>query len=111
MTKKIKDSKIPGNLRFTNDANDQHMVDLWAFQQMTDKENNLSRDKINFYANCMVEEKYKKQKEYSSYYIGGPNPTFQLGEVLGHNYYSNKEVHPGPRTDRDQLKLFEVVND
>jgi len=101
MTKKVKDSKIPGNLRFTNNANDQHMVDLWAFQQMTDKENNLSRDKINFYANCMVEEKYKKQKEWCS--------NFKPGGF--HQYYSSPEIFPGPRTDRDQLKLFEVAND
>ena len=103
MTKKVKDSKIPGNLRFTNNANDQHMVDLWAFQQMTDKENKLSRDQLQFYANCMVEEKYKKDKELYSC------SNFELGGV--HKYYSPKDIFPGPRTDRDQLKLFEVAND
>ena len=46
MTKKVKDSKIPGNLRFTNNANDQHMVALWAFQQMTEKDNKIKRDQI-----------------------------------------------------------------
>ena len=103
MTKKVKDSKIPGNLRFTNNANDQHMVDLWAFQQMTDKENKLTRDQIQFYANCMVEEKYKKDKELYSC------SNFELGAI--HQYYSPKDIFPGPRIDRDQLELFEVVND
>ena len=104
MPKKI-DSKIPKNIRIMIDANDQHGIDLWCFQNICDPRNKLTRDQKKFYADCMVEEYYNKKKEYSSYYIGGPNPTFQPGEVLGHNYYSNEEVHPGPRVDRDQQTL------
>ena len=67
--------------------------------------NKLTRDQKKFYADCMVEEYNNKQKEYSSNYICGTERNLQLGEIHGHNYYSNEEVHPGPRVDRDQQTL------
>ena len=99
MPKIVKGSKIPGHLRISNTACDQHMVDLIAMHNMVDEHNNLSIDKIRFYVGQMWEEFFKKQKEYSS--------NFVLGGVL--TYHSSREVHPGPRTDRDQLELFEEV--
>lgn len=92
---KVKRSKIPGDLRFT--ANDQHMADLIAMRNLVDENNNLSMDKIRLYVAEMWKEFIKKQNEYSSRFIPG-----KLIE-----YYSSLEHHPGPRTDRDQLELFE----
>jgi hypothetical protein len=91
--KKVKDSNIPHYLRFTGEANDQHMVDLWAFQSIVDPENNLTREQIIFYADEMVREYFNKQKQLSSNF----NVT--------HHYYSSRELHKGPRTDRDQMLL------
>ena len=99
MTKIVKGSKIPGYLRFTNNANDQHMVDLMAMENLVDEHNNLPIEKIRFYAGEMMNEFFKKRKEYTS--------NFVLGGVL--TYHSSREAHPGPRTDRDQLQLFEEV--
>lgn len=94
MPKKVKGSKIPGDLRFT--ANDQHMADLIAMGRMVDEDNNIPIDKVRHYVDEMWKEFMKKRNEYSSYFI--------LGEF---NYwYSNPKAHPGPRTDRDQLELF-----
>ena len=108
MAKIVKGSKIPGHLRFTNEANDQHMVDLMAMQNLVDEDNNLPIEKIRFYAGEMMSEFFKKQKEQSSNFIIGTEK-LKPGEIHGHNYYSSREVHPGPRTDRDQLQLFEDV--
>ncbi|MBC8303729.1 MAG: hypothetical protein H8E55_49210 [Pelagibacterales bacterium] len=99
MPKIVKGSKIPGYLRFTNNANDQHMVDLMAMQKLVDEDSNLPVDKIRYYVDQMNEEFFKRRKEYTS--------NFVLGGVL--TYYSNPNVHTGPRTDRDQLELFEDV--
>ena len=99
MSKVVSGSKIPGHLRFTNNANDQHMVDLMAMENLVDEYNNLSIDKIRNYVSEMNKEFFKKQDEYTS--------NFALGGVL--TYHSSREAHPGPRTDRDQLKLFEDV--
>ena len=43
----------------------------------------------------MIEEHHKKSKEVSSWY--------ELGNK--HHFYSNPNVHKGPRTDRDQMLL------
>ena len=99
MPKIVKGSKIPGYLRFTNNANDQHMVDLMAMQNLVDEHNNLPIDKIRHYVDEMYKEFFKKKKEYTS--------NFVLNEF--NYYYSNPDVHTGPRTDRDQLELFEDV--
>ena len=104
MPKKI-NSKIPKNIRIMTDANDQHGIDLWCFQNICDPRNKLTRDQKKFYADCMVEEYNNKQKEYSSNYIMGTEQNLLLGQIHGHNYYSNEEVHPGPRVDRDQQTL------
>tara|TARA_R110002051_G_C8311925_1_gene433369 strand:+ start:85 stop:408 length:324 start_codon:yes stop_codon:yes gene_type:complete len=106
MPKIVKGSKIPGDLRFT--ANDQHMADLIAMQRMVDEDTNLPIEKIRFYAGEMWKEFMKKQNEKSSYFLMGTEK-LKPGEIHGHNYYSSREAHPGPRTDRDQLKLFEDV--
>ena len=108
MPKIVKGSKIPGHLRFTNNASDQHMVDLMAMQNLVDEYNNLPIDKIRNYVNEMQKEFFKKQKGLSSNFVMGTEK-LKPGEIHGHNYYSSREVHPGPRTDRDQLKLFEDV--
>ena len=91
--KKVKNSNIPHYLRFTNEASSQHMVDLWSFQRMVDPENNLSREQVIFYSDEMVREYHDKEKELSSHF-----------NVINH-YYSNRDFHKGPRTDRDQMLL------
>ena len=108
MPKVVKGSKIPGPLRCSNTASDQHMVDLICMERLVDEVNNLSIEKIRFYAGEMMNEFFKKQKERSSYFVMG-TAKLKPGEIHGNNYYSNPDVHTGPRTDRDQLKLFEDV--
>ena len=106
MPKVVKGSKIPGYLRFTNDAVDQHMIDLMAMQNLVDKDNNLTIDKVRHYVGEMYKEHFKRKNENSSYFVMGTEK-LKPGEIHGHNYYSSRDVHPGPRTDRDQLELFE----
>ena len=108
MPKVVKGSKIPGPLRCSNTASDQHMVDLICMERLVDEVNNLPIEKIRFYAGEMMNEFFKKQKERSSNFVMATEK-LKPGEIHGHNYYSSREAHPGPRTDRDQLELFEEV--
>jgi hypothetical protein len=92
--KKEKNSLIPRDLRLAG-ANDQHLNDLWAFEHITNPKNKIPSDTAHFYSKCMIEEHHKKSKEVSSWY--------ELGNK--HHFYSNPNVHKGPRTDRDQMLL------